>query len=290
MLRHLYYSVGFVHAVLYPFVLIRRRLIKIYARSSETVCRRLSELSESDIFIRVDNFAGTFRLSATSHLLHRVLLTGSYEPELAEIARSRVDPSRDAIDVGANVGFFTVLLAKQLNGGRVLAIEPTRSALQRLHHNVAANDVQDAVVVFEGLAASGDGELKVKTFVGLDEYSTAGVVDHFAVRGIEPILEQVTTATIDSLVRLHQLCPGFVKIDVEGFEMEVLKGAERTLIEHRPIVLAELTDSLLRKNGASAAAVIEFLRAHDYIVQDPLFPRLPPGRREYGDILAIPRS
>ena len=77
--------------------------------------------------LRVDEFEGEFLLGPKSHLLHRVLAFGAYEPELAQLFVSHIDPDRDVIDVGANVGFFTNLAARKLETGRVLAIESEKT-------------------------------------------------------------------------------------------------------------------------------------------------------------------
>lgn len=288
MIRTLYYSSPLLQKLVMPLISIRHSWINFFEQSGIQACNRLTETLVDDVVVRVDAFDGIFKMGPASHLLHRILMTGSYEPELAAAAKAACDPKRDVIDVGANIGFFSIMLAKRLTSGRLLAIEPTVAALTRLNSNIERNGVKDSVIVFHGLASSTDGFGEVKTFDGMEEYSTAGVVDHFAVRGVTPTFERVEQLTIDSLAKKYSLSPGFIKIDVEGYEMEVLKGASQTLSTHRPIILSELCDPLLRKNGTSSQAVIDFLRSHDYEVTDPLYPDVLAGKRQYADIIAVP--
>lgn len=287
-LRQLYHSNTWCRTALQPAVSLRRRYLHWKLDSANRVCSRLAAIACEDLVVDVPEFDGRFRLGASSHLLHRLLVHGFYEPELAAWARAHLDRHRDVIDVGANVGFFTVLLGRQLASRRVLAIEPSASALSRLHWNIAANDLVDRVVVFGGLAARESGVAELKVFEGMEEYSCAGVAAHTAIRGYVPKLEQIRKSTVDALVAEHGLAPGFIKIDVEGFEMEVLSGAEVTLEKHRPLILSELSDSLLRKNGSSAQEVVGLLRKHRYRVADPLYEHMSPGQRDYADLVAIP--
>lgn len=287
-LRQLYHSNSLCRAALQPAVSLRRRFLNWKLESANLVCSRLAAIARQDIIIDVPEFDGHFKLGASSHLLHRLLVHGFYEPELAGWAKAHVDRHRDVIDVGANVGFFSVLLGRQLAGRRVLAIEPSASALSRLRWNVAANDLTDRIVVFGGLAAREIGLAELKVFEGMEEYSCAGAAAHTAISGRVHKLEQIRKSTVDALVCEHGLNPGFMKIDVEGFEMEVLRGAAVTLEKHRPLILSELSDSLLRKNCSSAQEVVDFLRSHRYHVADPLYEHMSPGQRDYADLVAIP--
>lgn len=287
-LKQLYYSNKWCHAALQPAVTLRHRYLHWKHESANEACRRLAAIAREDLIVDVQEFDGRFKLGASSHLLHRLLTHGFYEPELAAWARTNLDRNRDVIDVGANVGFFTVLLGRQLVGRRVLAIEPSASALSRLQWNIAANSLADRVVVFSGLAARESGLAELKVFEGMEEYSCAGVAAHTAIHGQVPKIEQIQKSTVDALVAEHGLTPGFIKIDVEGFEMEVLRGAEETLRKHRPLILSELSDSLLRKNGSCAQEVVDLLRKHRYLVTDPLYEYMSPGQRDYADLVAIP--
>ena len=288
--RKLYHSNNWCRVALKPAVRLRQNFLRWRTDSADVVCDRLAAMAREDIILDVKEFDGRFKLGPSSHLLHRLLVQGFYEPELAAWARANLDRNRDVIDVGANVGFFTVLLGQQLVDRRVLAIEPSTSALSRLQWNITANKLDDRVLVFHGLAARESGVAELKVFEGMEEYSCAGVAAHTTIESLTPKLEQVQKSTVDALVTEYGLIPGFIKIDVEGFEMEVLSGAEATLEMHRPLIMSELSDSLLRKNGSSAQEVIALLRKHRYFVLDPLYEYLPPGQRDYADLVAIPMS
>lgn len=279
-----------VRTILEPLLARRRALLRRRARGEEDRFDRFTRLFAEDPVLRLDDFRGAFALSPGSHLLSRIALDGSYEPEMAAICRSHLDLSRDAIDVGANVGFFTVMMAHELPGRRVLAVEPTPGALARLHANLARNRVADRVVVVEGAAAAVSGHFDLSVIDGREEYASLGPLVHTAIAGSAHHTIRVPTTPLDDLVEAQGLTPGFLKIDVEGAEASVLQGATRTLAQHRPVVMAELNDPLLRQQGSSARAVLGLLADAGYALSDPSHPGQQPGIRPYGDVLAIPRE
>lgn len=289
-LKSLYFSSGLVRFLLGVPVLLRRWLINIYRKPAFDAYDNLRAFARSDIVLHVDAFKGDFQLPPSSHLLMRLVLDGCYEPELASLTENYINPDKDFIDVGANVGFYSVLAGKILASGRVLAIEPSDAAYNRLLTNLESNQVKSKCIVVQGLAGSSNIERDLQIIDGMEEYSSVSTPSHFAVKGLTSRSERVAQYTIDSLVRQYKLTPGFIKIDVEGFEVEVLKGAIETLRLHRPIVLCEVSDVLLDRSGASARELFGLLVSCGYRLSDPLLANVPPGQRGYGDVLALPTS
>lgn len=259
-------------------------------RSAEQALDRLAQLCREDVTLFVPEFEARFALSPASALFHRILIDGEYEPQLVQAFRHHLDPQRDVLDIGANVGFFTVLAARLAVSGRVLAAEPSRTAAGRLRHNLALNAVSEKVILFEGLLSDRAGERTLNVIPGREEYSSIGPLVHPSVAGEAFVQEIAPATTVDSLVEQHRLKPGLLKLDVEGAEALVLAGATRTLREHRPVILSELSNALLRNMGTSGTQVVAQLQELGYSVTDLKDPTLRPGVRLYGDILAVPRG
>jgi FkbM family methyltransferase len=153
------------------------------------------------------------------------VLGGTYEREQTELFATHVRPGATVLDVGAHVGYYT-LLAARLAGtdGRVLAFEPEPGNAERLRRHVALNRLGQVEVVEAAVAArpgaasfargtgSGTGRLMAR---GDSEVRTVAIDDEVAARGIRPAV---------------------IKIDVEGAERIVLEGADRTLRTARPVL------------------------------------------------------
>lgn len=289
-LRLLYYSNTFVRLLLRIPVSMRRMIISFKRQSAFKALDMLKKVARNDIVLHVDEFNGDFQLSPSSHLLTRILIDGHYEPELAALTLQYIDSQRDFIDVGANVGFYSVLASKALLNRNVLVIEPSAAAYERLLANLERNHVRKQCIVFKGLAGSENIERDIQIIEGMEEYSSVSTQKHFAIKGKQALVERVLQSSLDSLVEQHQLAPGFIKIDVEGFEMEVLRGARETIRIHRPVILCEVSDELLAQNGTSTHELFAYLESFGYRLIDPILPLLAPGKRGYGDVLALPPS
>jgi FkbM family methyltransferase len=231
------------------------------------------------LIVGLPDYFGSFEIDCHSDVLRMIMVKGEYEPELVKAVKSRVDPNRDAIDVGANVGLFTVLLSRLLaESGRVLAIEPTPGALHYLYKNLERNHSNTKVVVFEGVATQISGEFTINVVPGMEEYSSIVELVHPDAKGKPTNQLKVPGSTIDELVERFALHPGLMKIDTEGTELKVLMGARQTLAVHRPVIVCESwPDELILAAGGSPGAVAQLLRSHGYDVLD-----------HGGEIIAVP--
>ncbi len=256
---------------------------------AENVLDNLSTVVVADVCVSVPEFNGQFFIDARSALFRRIARDGYYEPGLTELCARYIKPGADVLDIGANIGFHSVYFAQLVAGGRVLAVEPTSNALARLKRNIEHNQVEQNIIVHHGAVSDSDAMLEIKVIAGREEFSTLGNMTHQAVDGEQWSTEQVQCMTLDALVKHYQLTPAFIKMDVEGVENLVFKGASQTLQQYRPIILAELSDVMLKKNGSSAQAVLDLLEQADYQVFDANQPDKVSSGADYGEILCLPR-
>jgi FkbM family methyltransferase len=186
-------------------------------------------------------FPGGFRLKLDlRESLQRDFLFGLYDRRELDLVREHLGDG-DFVDVGAHVGLYTVAAA--LHGpGRVLAFEPNPSAREQLGENLALNECANVLVVPMAVGdAPGAALLHVPMTPDPSFSSLAG--GRFA-EG-EPIDVEVTT--VDSEVEAAGLAPSVVKIDVEGGELAVVAGMQRTLDRHRPVLLVEVNEASARE-------------------------------------------
>jgi FkbM family methyltransferase len=132
-----------------------------------------------------------------------------------------LEPGDLFVDIGANVGSYTVLASK-VRGARTIAVEPDPVTARSLRRNIEVNGIADKVSVVE--AALGAHAGTVSFTVGRD------TVNRVAQEGDDPVRE-VGLRTFDDV--LDSEVPGVIKIDVEGFEADVFKGASAPLADTR---------------------------------------------------------
>jgi FkbM family methyltransferase len=165
-------------------------------------------------------------------------LVGTYEPYLQRAIRKYVGRGDTAYDVGANVGYFSLALAKQVGAtGHVIAFEPIPQNLEVLRKNIENNRLSN-VQVFGAAASDRKGEAIIRIAGNL---AMSSLVWHRK----NPAAEEfsIPTIAIDDLVESGELPqPRFVKIDVEGAEGLALKGMRRTVAAARPIISIESSE------------------------------------------------
>ncbi len=203
-------------------------------------------------------------------------MLGVYEYSLQVQVSQLVLPGQVFFDIGAHRGFFTLLASKSVGAtGRVVSCEPHPESARTLRRMLAANDISN-VVPLEVAVSSSAGTARLMTGdrastearLGADEDSEVGV--------------EVAMVSIDLLEDRYGR-PDFVKIDVEGFELQVLRGSAKLLSgPRRPVWLIEThSDDLHSK-------CVEILRRHGYSCETIPSPR---GRARYpSHLLAFCRS
>jgi FkbM family methyltransferase len=168
-----------------------------------------------------------------SHLLERV-----YESKVQQLLAAHLKPGDCFFDVGANIGFIS-LLASQLVGtvGKVFAFEPEPRNARVIRANAEKNNLPQLHLV-EAAAWSSSGPLE---FGRANEASSNVDGQVIAISARNPDRIQVRGLAIDDFVyRDGGVPPSFLKIDVEGAEFEVLKGAAEVVKSARPVILCEI--------------------------------------------------
>ncbi len=164
---------------------------------------------------------------------------GSYEPDLQDAIRKYIRPGMVVFDVGANIGYTGLMLARAVGeGGRVLAFEPLPANVERIRKNAALNPEGSRLQVFELAVSRSAG----RTHFRVHASNAMGRMEETEGRS-EGYLQtiEVETASLDELVYERGLpAPDVIKMDIEGGEALALPGAARLLKEKHPLVLLEL--------------------------------------------------
>jgi FkbM family methyltransferase len=176
--------------------------------------------------------------------------------EAGPVSRLRplVHPGSVVVDVGANIGFFSLKFARWVGpSGCVIAIEPEDMNAVTLRRRVGKANLGDVVTVVQAAASDAPGE------VGLVR-TPLHPGDHHVGPGGEP----VPAVTIDELIAGEARSVSLIKVDVQGAEPLVLGGAQRVIGEQRPALFIEIHDESLGRFGASAGSVLEGIAALGY--------------------------
>ena len=215
---------------------------------------------------------------------------GLYDHDEMNFVRRYLRPGDGVVDVGANIGAYTLLAASILGReGRIVAFEPSPKAAARLKENVEINGLQNVQVHCVAVSETPGTVLF---------YRNQDNVNRIVVDGSREELQDetdlVTCVTLDD--ELANARFEFGKIDIEGAELMAFRGGQNVLRQGNPPVwLVELKDRLLSKYGGSANELADLLRTCGFELgtYDADLGRLSFCDRpwqDHGNVLAIHRS
>lgn len=181
---------------------------------------------------------------------------GTYEMNLQQAIQAWAQPGMVAYDVGANIGYVSLLLAKRVGEtGKVFSFEPLPGNQERLQKNIGLNPNANVTVIPKAVA----DKAEETTFL-IHASGGMGKLQGSAGKnaGFETKIKVETVSLDDFVYKEKHAAPNIVKIDIEGGEVLAFKGMLRLLKEAKPILLIEL-------HGREAAnAAWTTLRAADY--------------------------
>ncbi len=191
-----------------------------------------------------------------------VYVQGQFEPEVVRYLVRVLRPGMTCIDIGANVGYVTLLMAAQVGmRGRVVAFEPTSHIKRILEANVALNGYKQ-VVIEQAAVCDHDGDMSFHEGpAGFEVYNSAGIITHPSAVLVPFLTNRVPCLTLDSYVsKFHLPKIDLIKIDVEGGELFVLKGMQQVLESNPGIkLIIEFDDRTTRGFGYSAYDIENWL-------------------------------
>ena len=188
------------------------------------------------------------------------LLRQPFESREVGLVKSLVQPGQTVVDVGANIGYYTLLFSRLVGDqGRVISFEPDPNNFELLSRNLADNRC-DNVVPHRCAVGAEQTTLKL--------YRCPG--NHGMHRAYESICCGDAFVTVESVVLDQYLADepriDFLKMDIEGFEYFALQGMSRLLEQHSPTILIEFSPSALAEAGVSTTDFIRFFTERGYTI------------------------
>lgn len=183
-----------------------------------------------------------------------------FEPNTVRLFKELVDADDIVADIGGNIGLTALLFSRLAR--HVFVFEPCRSTFEILEINLARGALENLTALNLGL-----GELCEERVIAFDEFDRANAhiadahtSDAHLAAGLRSEIVQMDS--LDNFFSSRDIFPDFIKIDVEGFEMDVLVGGKDLIERHRPRVALELNHAALNEfHRTSVPDYFDFLRA-----------------------------
>ena len=238
---------------------VRAILASAEFRAHMTKADALTNYEGVDVIVPIGEYQ--FRLPAADlSVVPQLLAHRCWEPHVMAFLTRTLQPDSVFVDVGANLGYFTVLCARM--AGRVVAFEPGPAIRAYCARNVELNELTNVELHPYALWHE-DTTLRFK--IDSSCLGSSAVV----VSGDEA-LEEVRAATLDGLVRrgcVHLPRLDVLKMDIEGAEMSALRGMRDTLVRCRPGIIMEVNRPALASLDTSLDEVWAFLKGLEYDIR-----------------------
>lgn len=264
----------------FPISKGKERLLRLLWQSlSFGSYHRSTKLKGNNVLVHCD---------LTKWIQRHIYFYGEYEPEACRFWSKRARSSRVILDVGANVGVYSLLAAAANPDAAIYAFEPTLEVFDTLRRNVAANGFTNIFLHQKGVART-TGEAFLHHCGGID-----GANEGMNYVSDEPSdAEKILTTSLDDFCGQNGIERiDLMKIDVEGGEFDVLRGAESLLRQQKiAYIFFELVEWAANRGGHSTGGITELLRGFGYVLHKLVngeLTLLAPNETSVESVIAIP--
>ncbi|OIO31240.1 hypothetical protein AUJ77_00315 [Candidatus Nomurabacteria bacterium CG1_02_43_90] len=241
----------------------------------QTIFRKLVDILDA---LRLKRF-NNYRTIETAHHGHKfslfispkngfidkhIFLYGTYEPQILDLLVTYLKKGSTFVDIGANIGQHSMLAGSIVGDtGKVYSFEPIPYIYEQFLDSLKINHFER--IVHAHNVALGKENKEESLYVEKNNVGGSSIVSSKGKEGEKiSITIKRGDELLESLSRIDM-----VKIDVEGYEYEVLVGIKKTLKKHKPIIVLEFSGKLYsEKGGTDGGAILSLLRELDYAMYD----------------------
>jgi FkbM family methyltransferase len=223
------------------------------------------------LLIRFRHLPLVFIADSTDRIIiPHLIQEGEYETEVTAWLLANLAPKDVCFDVGANIGYHACIMAKRAHQGRVIAMEPDPDTFALLSENRNINWLEAVLQPRELALAAEEGELTLHRV--RDRSANTSIARLSAEFASAAAVEQSSTvvarcSTLDAMAAAEGLIPDVVKLDVEGAELLVLRGARATISRAPGIrILMEWSPAQLEMAGFAAADLFDEIAAQGLVI------------------------
>lgn len=180
-------------------------------------------------------------LNPTEHIQQQLFWYGCYEKELGDLLKKVLRPDDVFIDIGANIGYFSLLSATIAPSAKVISFEPVKDLFKKMNENFSINDIRN----IEGINAA-VGEKNEERELYLSDPDNLGMSSFQQPENYSGRKEKVVVIVFDDWFKTSGLTKiDLIKLDIEGSELAALKGMRVVLEEQRPVLILEINPDTL---------------------------------------------
>ena len=198
--------------------------------------------------------------------LSTLSISGVFGPRDTQTMKDNVLPGNIVVDLGANIGYFTCLLAKLVGeDGKVFAFEPDPRNLKLLRRNIQENDYKNVIIADKAVS---DVNGSCTLYSSQKKFGANRIFESKKKQTHDFIPIKSETICLDDYFEKQNLLKkiDFIKIDIEGSEFRAFNGMKKILeLNNNLKIFTEIAPSLLEDAGSSEKQILDFLQEHEFI-------------------------
>jgi len=207
-------------------------------------------------------FNGLYMLVTPSeHIQQQLFWYGYYEKPISLLMEKVTKAHSIVLDIGAHIGYFTLVAAKIAKNGRVYAFEPVAKVFQRLQKNIAENNLSNAITVHAAVGEAGNDSL-----IYISNEDNMGMSSLRPPENFSGFTQPITVMSIDEWIKKTGIDKvDVIKLDVEGSELFALQGMKQTLTNLKPVMIVEINAATLAYFDLTPGEVVHFVLDLGYL-------------------------
>jgi len=199
-------------------------------------------------------------LNPTEHIQQQLFWYGYYEKELADLLKRIVKPNDVFIDIGANIGYFSLFVASNFPSAKIIAFEPVTGLYQELNNNVALNNMENITTV--NIAV---GEINEEKELFVSAANNLGMSSFQQPENYSGNKEKVKVVTLGDWFKTSGLSKiNIIKLDIEGSELAALRGMKEIIKERKPILIIEMNPATLSLFNLKTSDISNYLKEYNF--------------------------
>lgn len=213
--------------------------------------------------IKIKNYNFSIWLDPANRAVDEyIFIHRNWETRIGAVIEKHLSEGAVFVDAGANIGYFSLQAASVVGStGAVVAFEPIARVAQQITKSASVNQFNNITVRPVALGSQ-PGTLTLSLMSG-------NIGGSSLVKDIPGSKKEIVEVTTLDIELSNQTRVDVIKIDVEGYELEVLQGAKRVLDIHRPVLVMEFSPSVYEKrDSGNAKSILELLQSYEYTISD----------------------
>jgi len=199
-------------------------------------------------------------LNPTEHIQQQLFWYGYYEKELGDLLKKMLRSNDVFIDIGANIGYFSLLSASISPSVKVISFEPVKDLFEKMNENFSINDNKNIVAINVAV-----GEMNEQRELYLSAPDNLGMSSFYQPENYSGRNEKVEVIAFDDWFKTSGLTKiDLIKLDIEGNELAALKGMSAVLENQKPALIVEINPETLSQFGLKPLDILNYLNQFNF--------------------------